>query len=551
MKDDGKDKKTGQELINITGGTQTVLQRVLKIFSVICKVMSFAVVLLFCFLGMLLFEGIRWALDTWSNLSMEEIVYHLQSPLEGTNQDLIYDFMNAALSPAILVLVTTLIILLIFRKKKHTQQLVMKIMIALSLCVGFSSVYFGWKTLKVGDYLAGQSEESTFIQDNYVPPDSVEITFPEQKRNLIYIFLESMESTYSSKKNGGAYEDNYIPELTRLAKENTHFSNTDLLGGAVPTKGATWTIGGMFAQTSGLPLLIPIGDNSMDTQDTFLPDVTALGDILKNQGYQQMLMVGSDATFGGRKNYFTHHGNFGIYDVFTARESGDIPEDYTAWWGFEDEKLFSFAQQKILELSLTGQPFNFTMLTADTHFEDGYPCRLCDDKFEDNQYANVIACSSRQVYAFVQWIQQQEFYANTTIVISGDHLTMDSDFCEDIDSEYERTVYNVIINPAITTERTKNRIFTTLDMFPTTLAAMGVDIEGNKLGLGTNLFSDKDTLAEEYGRIKINNEFGKNSSFFSDMTKNMLSIEGNVLELNHELQLLKNNIPDGFGEKTP
>ena len=69
----------------------------------------------------------------------------------------------------------------------------------------------------------------------------------------------------------------------------------------------------------------------------------------------------------------------------------------------------------------------------------------------------VLHCSSKQVTEFVSWIQQQDFYENTTIVISGDHLTMDSDFCENIDPDYTRTVYNVIINsdPAAAGEKQK------------------------------------------------------------------------------------------------
>ena len=59
------------------------------------------------------------------------------------------------------------------------------------------------------------------------------------------------------------------------------------------------------------------------------------------------------------------------------------------------------------------------MLTVDTHFEDGYVCDECDDTFGDNQYANVMACSSRRVAEFVKWVQSQDFYENTTIVISG------------------------------------------------------------------------------------------------------------------------------------
>ena len=36
-------------------------------------------------------------------------------------------------------------------------------------------------------------------------------------------------------------------------------------------------------------------------------------------------------------------------------------------------------------------------------------------------------------------------------------------------------------------------------MFPTILASMGVEIEGDRLGLGTNLFSGKPTLIERDG----------------------------------------------------
>lgn len=100
-------------------------------------------------------------------------------------------------------------------------------------------------------------------------------------------------------------------------------------------------------------------------------------------------------------------------------------------------------------------PFNLTMLTVDTHFEDGYECELCPDTFGKNQYANVMACSSKQVKAFVDWVSEQDFAENTTIVISGDHPTMDSDFCENVDSSYVRKVYTTYINPAVQKETDK------------------------------------------------------------------------------------------------
>lgn len=206
-------------------------------------------------------------------------------------------------------------------------------------------------------------------------------------------------------------------------------------------------------------------------------------------------------------------------------EKGLIPEGYYEWWGYEDEKLFSFAKDRLTEIAAEGEPFNFTMLTADTHFEDGYPCELCDEENDgDNQYGMVLHCSSKQVTEFVSWIQQQDFYENTTIVISGDHLTMDSDFCENIDPDYTRTVYNVIINSPIQPQQEKNRSFTTMDMFPTTLASLGATIEGDRLGLGTNLFSGEQTLAEKLTFDQFNDDLSQKSKFFEKMEEQVTSI---------------------------
>ncbi|WP_354665958.1 sulfatase-like hydrolase/transferase, partial [Faecalibaculum rodentium] len=73
------------------------------------------------------------------------------------------------------------------------------------------------------------------------------------------------------------------------------------------------------------------------------------------------------------------------------------------------------------------QPFNLTILTADTHFYDGYLCPDCEQT-EDSQYSNVIRCSDKRVYSFVKWCETQEWYPNTTIILVGDHLTMDDEW---------------------------------------------------------------------------------------------------------------------------
>ena len=485
-------------------------------------------------LGFILYNLGNWVLDTWGLLSIDEIIFHLKVPLDGTNSDVVLDGINACVPLAVLVLFLS-IFLIIGLRNKHGKCMIALFLVAVIACGSAGrAAYEVYDELDVKEYLVSQKEESHFIEQNYVDPRTTKITFPDKKRNLIYIYLESMESTFASKGDGGGLDFNCIPELTTLAEENTNFSNSDKLGGGYPAYGGTWTMAGIFSQTSGIPI-----KNSEQTDDvnatlaeqsSFSSQARNLEDILADEGYNQCFMIGSDATFGGRRAYFESHGKgkTEICDYNTAKENGQIPEDYYVWWGYEDQKLFANAQEKLTELSSKDEPFNFTMLTVDTHFEDGYVCEQCQNEFCDNQYANVMACSSRQVDAFVKWIQQQPFYENTTIVISGDHLTMDSDFCNDVSEDYERSVYNVFINlpEGLDTsfEKTHNREFATLDMFPTTLAAMGVTIEGDRLALGVNLFSDEQTLTEQYGRKGLDKELMKKSKFY-DMLINDVDID--------------------------
>ena len=470
-------------------------------------------------LSVLLALSVRWMFATWTNLSMDELVYHLTAPLDGTNTDMIWDYVRVCAVPTVLVIFFLVLIRMAWRKKEKVH--LFRGIINLTALVGIILVLvYTWVELGIGNYLKNRNTESNFIEEEYVDPMDVAVVFPEQKRNLIYIFLESMETTYSDVDDGGAFDENVIPELTEIAQTNEDFSGIDpKLNGGYSLEGTTWTMGAMFAQTSGLPLNISISANDMDTQDSFFPGVTTLGDILSDAGYTQTLLIGSEAQFGGRKLYFQEHGNYEMEDYSYAIENGLIPSDYKVWWGYEDQKLFEFAKEKLLQLSQGDEPFNLTMLTVDTHFEDGYVCEQCPTEY-DTQYSNVMACSSRQVGEFLKWIQQQDFYENTTIVISGDHPTMDSDYCAEIDQEgnYDRRVFTAYINAAAYAQNQQERTYSTFDNFPTTLAALGVQIDGDRLGLGTNLFSGTKTLLEEFGNSKVNAELKKKSEFIEKLS---------------------------------
>lgn len=435
-------------------------------------------------------------------------------PFTGTGSVMIRNFIIQAVVPSCVVFFL-LVLIVIFVKK----EIIRKLIIIVSCLSLFGSLFYTFIKLDIYNYLNNQNTESAFIEDHYVDPNEVDITFNENKRNLIYIYLESMEVTYSDIEDGGGFTNNYIPELTQLAQENECFSSTSKLNGGYSYPYTTWTMGGLFASSSGLPLMTSIDRNQMDTQNSFFSNVTALGDILNKEGYTQVYACGSDATFGGRKIYYEQHGNYEIHDLNYRRKVGDLDSDYYENWGFEDEKLIEWAKEDISELAEHDEPFNYMMLTADTHFEDGYVCDDCDDTYGD-QYANVIACSSKRIYEFIEWCKKQSWYENTTIVISGDHPTMDSDFCNDVDESYTRKVYTCFIHSLKEKQIEEDRTYSTFDLFPTTLSALGVTIEGNRLGLGTDLYSNTKTLSEEYGIDDVEQQLYYQSLFMKELESN-------------------------------
>ncbi|MBO5129060.1 MAG: LTA synthase family protein [Oscillospiraceae bacterium] len=461
------------------------------------------------FIGYLSFFAARWFVSTYGRLGFDSILFTLNSDLHGVQSGLLTRFTLLALLPAVsLTAVTQLLLLRLLRGWMRVTAAV--ILVLFLIC------FAAWD-VELDDYLLDQIQESDLYEKHYVDPDSVSITFPEEKRNLVYIMLESMETTYLSKALGGGVEVNLIPELHELAADNINFSHNSGVGGFYCTSGATWTIGAMVAQTAGIPLKTPTEDvNDYGKEgEAFLPGVTSLTSILRDEGYYQALMVGSNADFGGRRAYFTQHGMDMVYDLYTARKDGIVPRDYFVWWGMEDLHLFEYARQELTEIAAQDQPFAFTLLTVDTHHVGGYQCEFCTDSISGETYDQSISCSSRQVAEFVSWLQAQDFYENTTVVIVGDHETMDNGYIQrNVADSYQRMVYNCFLNSAAEVQVSKNRKFTAVDLFPTTLAAMGCQIEGNHLGLGTNLFSSSPTLAERMGFLRFDDELAKSSDYY-------------------------------------
>ena len=478
----------------------------------------------------------EYVLSSFSGITIDQLVFHMNTNLEGSNwSTFLPTLIQAGLYILIAVIGCTIVTFIQkyfikkanrYRKfnlkakemiKEYSLHFITTLCGFIAICIVLVSLADNYYLI---DYLAARRIDTEIYDKYYIDTATVELTFPEKKKNLVYIYMESMEMSLADESHGGGKSVNVIPELTDIALENDCFNgDTDILNGARSLYNSTWTIAGLVAQTSGLPLGINhVLTNNINSISSFMPGATTLGDILEKEGYHNVFMLGSDAKFGNRDVYFKEHGNYDIDDYYWARNNNKLPDkSYYVWWGYEDDKLFTYAKEELTSLAENDEPFALSLLTVDTHFVNGYLCDDCPDTFT-SQYSNVLACSSKKVSELVEWIEAQPWGEDTVIVLNGDHLCMDSKYYEDMPEDYERKTYTAIINSS-KKEPDTTRLYSTMDLFPTTLSAMGVTIKGDRLGLGTDLYSDTPTLLEELGENYLNYELSLNSTFYD---KNIL-----------------------------
>ena len=457
-------------------------------------------------------------------VDFSSIIYHLMNNANGKGS--LNVVLDGIKSVYLVFIILTIIEIMIFtnfkssiyiKYKKNNKKykvyplFISKHKIIFSSLILILSVFILFEKFDFRGYINMINTKTDIYEKYYVDTNSVDINFNDKKRNLILIYLESMESSLFSKENNGAFDESRTPELEKLALDNINFSDKTGLGGMKQLNTTSYTIASLIGSTTSTPLLNS-SFSDYDKDRKVFSNVRTLGDVLRDNGYNLEFMQGSDIEFSSTDKYLKNHGDYEIFDYKTAKEREYIDENYFVWWGFEDKKLFEYAKKELTSLSNKDKPFALTLFTIDTHFKDGYLDDSCETKFND-QMSNTYACASKMVNSFIEWIKNQDFYDDTLVVVLGDHLTMQSSYYEDLPN-YERAVYNVFINSKKENVNKENRLFSAFDIYPTILSGLGADISSNRIGFGTNLFSNEKTLIEEYGYDYLNVELNKNSDYY-------------------------------------
>lgn len=470
------------------------------------------------FLLILYSQVIPWGIDTFPLSNVEAILFTVFArATEGAEDFVISSFLTQALRPAfhlfvyLMALLIVLSMLLTKRKTKgifhfwklrltltgkgfienfgQIEKFSLIVLVAYSLII--SLILPGIIASAPFHALLQKPVDSKLYREHYIHPDSVKIIAPQQPKNLIVILLESMETNFAR----------YTPEIDSLFKQQ------GFAPGGVNVSGTSWTIAGITGKLCGIPLNMPMGiDEYNGKLPIYLPNASCFMNILANQEYNQVYIQGSSGDFTQKRDFWKAHGNVAVHDIEYFKEAGKIPQDYKVFWGFEDRKLYGFVKEELDSLASLEHPFALYMLTVDSHQPFGYTDDLCQEKFADTQeeYPKALRCASMQLGDFLAWASKQPWFASTVIAVMGDH-TLDHLSAKANVPPHEQLYWtNFILNSAIPRPE-KKRQYSSLDMFPTLLEAMGFSLEGRALGLGKSLYSDEPTLLELYGQQTLDN----------------------------------------------
>ncbi len=456
--------------------------------NIIKKFLDIIVWILFSLI-LLILSVLLYIKYLWPDADYEQIVFTIQdTPItiildNIVYQDIIFGF---------LFFVIVFPLCYLYLKLKY----VIGLCLLFSFCIAYISGFI--------HYQIYSRTQTTLYDMEYIDPEKIEYQFPDKKKNLLLIYMESFENDFHDAKN---YGKNLIPNLKNLQKEG------EFSGKHYVLSGSNYSIAALISSMCGIPLKFSKKRTIRDTK-FFLDGATCFPEILKDNGYQTLILKAADIKYTRADIFALRHG---FNEALGVNETKDyfIKNNYKdyegTFGGINDRALFDYAKMKINEFD-KNKPFFLTLFSLDTHMPGYYLDKECKADLGDLRDAFI--CSDKGVYDFVEWFKTTPFYENTTVVIVGDH-TLSSKLKGKAKAKHG--IYNVFLNLEDGLKIKENKAFSTYDLAPTILEAIGVNIKPRGFALGRSLFDDKKTLVEEQGNVKLKYELMKNSELYNKL----------------------------------
>lgn len=427
-------------------------------------------------LALVALASAAWIRYRFGKIVFEQFILHIPLGGEAGNNSLF----GEALAWCILLPLGLVGLALLIRRRRG-WRLTGRRRVALPTLALTAGVAVLLTVIGLPKYAAAQFDQRSFA-DYYVTPAAGHV--PEHPKNLITIYLESMENTFGDT-------DLFGRNLLSVLDETTDGWGRYETLRQYPEGG--WTMAGIVGTQCAIPLksrLLVEGINPNDfgeQMESYLPGATCLGDVLADAGYTNTYVGGANTRFAGKDTFLTDHG----YTSVLGRERWEPDEDPSeiSVWGLSDHRMFAHAADTLDELRASGQPYHLTMLSLDTHEPGGvYPSCATDDAVP---MATAITCSTQALAGFLAHAESIGALEDTVIVVMGDHLKATAEggyYKAELDGTADRSIVLRIWSPdgvAFTRENADQ-----FSVLATTLDLLGLEPPDGRAGLGVSFVGD-------------------------------------------------------------
>ena len=159
-------------------------------------------------LGVALISAMLWELESL-NVGISEIIFTLTNPLDGADSGIAESIVRSCLPVTLLFSAGYAAVLIRFRGcgkgellklrrpklRLHARALICGTLALVPVATWVLAGAVAEKRFQLSDYVKTRMDKTTIYEDYYVRPSDTEITARGKPKNLICIYLESMETT--------------------------------------------------------------------------------------------------------------------------------------------------------------------------------------------------------------------------------------------------------------------------------------------------------------------------------------------------------------------
>lgn len=323
---------------------------------------------------------------------------------------------------------------------------------------------------------------ASFISNDFSIRRNIADTGTMVKPNVIMVTIESLSADFLQSFGN---KQNITPVLDSLVKQSVLFTNMYATG--------TRTVRGMEA----LSLAISPTPGSSIVRRADNDNLTTIGYLFQQQGYERGFFYGGDGYFDNMNQYFGSNG-FTVTDRSRGLLKTDnfktphhiIPDSAVHFenaWGISDEDLYTAVIKDADEKFAAGKPFYDFVMTTSNHRPYTYPEGKIDIPSGSGR-DGAVKYTDFAIGEFLKQVQRKPWFKNTVIIFIADHCASSAGKNEIDIAKYHipALIYNLPNTAPFSIDKTCSQI----DLYPTLFNLLNWTYNSNLYG--------KNVLSPEY-----------------------------------------------------